>query len=83
VKAAEAMQVVVEPAETSEIAEIAADVPVEGDLTQVLASEMSALEKKALVEKLNKQATSDRAKSMRDVFLQHGAGDKRQTLSIY
>ena len=80
VKAAEAMQVViserpsvaVDDLETSETIGDTGDKT--GDVTDALAAEMGALEKKQLVEKLNKQATRDRATSMRNVFLANAAG---------
>ena len=76
-KAAEAMQVVVQkPPETVETAGIAetAEATGEGDITQALAADMTALEKKQLVDKLNRSASKERADAMRGEFLASAAG---------
>jgi len=81
VKAAEAMgavveekkEVIMDTAETSGTTGTDAT----GDVTEALASQMSALEKKQLVEKLNRQAERDRATGMRNMFLTSAAGAQR------
>lgn len=77
-KAAEAMTVVhekpAESAETTENAESAESVP-DGDVTSSLAKDMTQLERKQLVETLNKQAAQERGRNMRESFLKAAAGN--------
>ena len=80
-RAAEAMVVAQEPrTETSENSAAEASgntVTTEGDVTNSLAKDMTTLERRQLVETLNKQATEERARQLRSSFTQHAAGHER------
>jgi hypothetical protein len=74
-KAAEAMHVVVEKApQTVDNASETPESTGVGDVTQTLAADMTTLEKKSLVDKLNKSAAKERSDTMRKEFLMNAAG---------
>lgn len=72
------MVVVKETEETAEIEEgfdtaSSSKVP-DGDVTSAFAKDMSVLERRQLVETLNKQAADERSREMRATFLKMAAG---------
>ena len=75
-KAAAAMQIIVEkPTETPmETSETSKGIDLEGDITQSIAADMTVLEKRQLVDKLNKTAAKERSELMRADFLASAAG---------
>jgi hypothetical protein len=75
-KAAEAMVVVAVPEKKTESvdAEIAGGDLGDGDITSSFAKDMSVLERRQLVETLNRQAVQERARSMRAAFLKEAGG---------
>lgn len=89
-KAAEAMLVVITPLKTAENEDEtdkkddkkAEDVG-DGDVTTSLAKDMSTLEKRQLVETLNKQAHQERSRHMRKEFLKQAAGVKQRVSATH